>query len=176
MPKISNSSNTDLENRVRELELEKEQLLNEVQLLNDVKHFVKLFSLYKKGAAENLMSTESPLRLQDHDRLSTLDNMSIMIGYWDKNLLNRFGNQAYSSWFGITPAQMLGMHIQKVIGEKSFIVSLPYIEGVLRGENQKFECAIPLLGGNQIRHLLVEYIPDIINGEVMGFFAQVTLR
>jgi len=176
MPKIFSSPNTDLENRVRELELERGQLLNEVHLLNDVKHFVKLFSLYKKGAVEDLMSTESPLRLQDHDRLSTLDNMSIMIGYWDKSLINRFGNQAYSSWFGITPAQMLGMHIQKVIGEKSFIVSLPYIEGVLRGETQRFECTMPLLGSDQIRHSLVEYIPDIINGEVMGFFVQVTLR
>jgi PAS domain S-box-containing protein len=103
-----------------------------------------------------------------------LDSLPSMIGYWDRNLRNRFCNRAYYKWFGLTPAQALGKHIREVIGEERYRLNLPYIEGALRGERQQFERAIPTPDGRQVRHSLAEYIPDIVDDAVIGFFVHVS--
>ena len=103
-----------------------------------------------------------------------LDHVPAMLGYWDKDLHNQYGNQAYSSWLGIDPQRMRGMHIRDVLGEARFQLNLPYIEGALRGERQVFERAFPESTGKRIRHSLAEYIPDVVAGEVQGFFVQVS--
>ncbi len=97
-----------------------------------------------------------------------------MIGYWDRSLLNRFGNQAYAQWFGIDPARMPGMHIRDVIGEERYRLNRPYIEAALAGEEQSFERVIPAPGGKEPRVALAQYIPDIVDGEVQGFYALVS--
>ena len=123
---------------------------------------------------EELLLKQQTLHQRTQDIRSILNNMPSMIGYWDKNLLNRFGNAAYSEWFGIDPASMPGKHIREVIGEERFQLNLPYLEAVLRGEKQEFERAIPTPDGTQLRHSLTQYIPDIVDGEVQGFFVMVT--
>jgi PAS domain S-box-containing protein len=106
--------------------------------------------------------------------LAILDQMPAMVGYWDCEQRNRFGNQAYVEWFGIEPAEMRGKHIREVIGEERYHLNLPYIEAALRGEKQEFERAIPTPDGSRIRHSLASYIPDFNAGEVCGFFVLVT--
>ena len=105
---------------------------------------------------------------------AVIDNVPAMIGYWDKDLRNRFGNHAYSSWFGIHPAQLPGKHIREVIGEKNYHLNLPYLTQALHGLYQQFERAIPTPDGTRTRHSLVQYIPDIVAGDVQGFYAIVT--
>ena len=97
-----------------------------------------------------------------------------MIGYWDSNQRNRFGNHAYQDWFGIDPKTMPGMHMREVIGEERYRLNLPYIEGALRGEKQVFERLIMAPDGKQVRHSLAEYLPDAVDGKIKGFFAIVT--
>ena len=103
-----------------------------------------------------------------------LDHMPSMIGYWGSDLRNRFGNHAYQAWFGIDPKTMPGMHIRDVIGEERYRLNLPYIEGALRGERQTFERAIPALDGSHLRYSLAEYIPEMIDGRVVGFYVLVS--
>lgn len=103
-----------------------------------------------------------------------LDHIPSMIGYWDCNLRNKFGNHAYLNWFGIDPKEMPGMHIREVIGEERYRLNLPYINGALRGEKQLFERLIPEPDGKHVRYSLAEYIPDIVDGRVRGFLAIVT--
>jgi PAS domain S-box-containing protein len=117
---------------------------------------------------------EEQLRQRERDLKSVLDSVPAMIGYWDKNLVNRFGNHAYQEWFGINPSEMPGKHIREVIGEERFALNLPYIEGALKGEPQLFERAIPTLDGKSMRYSQAHYIPDIQNGEVQGFYAMIT--
>ncbi len=105
---------------------------------------------------------------------AVIDNVPAMFGYWDKDLRNRFGNQAYLSWFGVHPAQLNGKHIREVIGESNYHLNLPYITKALHGLYQQFERAIPTPDGARIRHSLAQYIPDIVTGEVQGFYAIVT--
>lgn len=114
------------------------------------------------------------LEAVERDLRSILDHMPSMIGYWDRNLRNRFGNRAYFDWFGVDPASMPGKHISEVIGAERYRLNLPYIEAALRGEAQEFERAIPTPDGKQIRHSLANYIPDCIDGTVRGFYVLVT--
>ena len=110
----------------------------------------------------------------EHERQSEDGQIPSMIGYWDRGLLNRFGNQAYAQWFGVDPAVMPGMHIRGVIGEERYLGNLPYIEAALRGEEQQFEVIIPVPGGKTPRIALAQYVPDVFNGEVQGFYALVS--
>lgn len=119
-------------------------------------------------------SVEGKLRDQRRYLQSILDHVPSMIGYWDRDLRNRFGNYAYHDWLGIDPDKMPGMHIRDVIGEERYRLNLPYIEGALRGEPQTFERCIPSLDGSGVRYSLAQYLPDIQDGEVKGFFALVS--
>ena len=110
----------------------------------------------------------------EHQLQSQDEQIPSMIGYWDRALLNRFGNQAYAQWFGVDPATMPGMHIRDVIGEERYRANLPYIEAALRGEEQQFERIIPVSGSQTPRIALAQYVPDIFNGEVQGFYALVS--
>jgi len=103
-----------------------------------------------------------------------LDRIPSMVGYWDKNLRHKYTNQAYKTWLGMDPQENKGKHIREVIGEERYRLNRPYIEGALRGEPQTFERAIPTPNGEDIRHSLADYIPDIQNGEVQGFFVLVS--
>jgi diguanylate cyclase (GGDEF)-like protein/PAS domain S-box-containing protein len=120
------------------------------------------------------LPNESLVRRRNQHLSSVLDNMPAMIGYWDKNLLNRYGNEAYASWFGVSPGKLLGMNLKDLLGEKLSKLNWPHIEAALRGERQEFERSIPSPDGKRHQHSLAEYIPDIANGEVRGFYVHVT--
>ncbi|MBS1160155.1 MAG: sensor signal transduction histidine kinase [Proteobacteria bacterium] len=154
----------DLPERLRRLEAENQRLRQELAA-----------SLpEKQDALERLHVAESHLQERERDLRSILDHMPAMIGYWDKNLRNRFSNYAYLEWFGKDPADIPGRHIREVIGEERYRLNLPYIEGALRGEAQLFERAIPTPDGSKIRHSLAHYVPDWVAGEVQGFYVLVT--
>ncbi|MBI5164873.1 MAG: response regulator [Magnetospirillum sp.] len=119
------------------------------------------------------LAAEEHQRERERDIRTILDHMPSMIGYWDRNLRNRFGNAAYHTWFGIDSERMVGMHIRDVIGEERYRLNLPYIEAVLNGEPQVFERAIPAPDGNHVRHSLAQYLPDVVDGRVQGFYVFV---
>lgn len=117
---------------------------------------------------------EKLVRIREHDLSAILNAIPSMVGYWDKRLHNRFGNHAYSDWFGITPEQMKGRHIREVIGERLFEMNRPYIDAAMRGELQTFEREIPLPDGSDVRYSLASYIPDWDGEKVIGFYVLVT--
>ncbi|CAG0963329.1 Oxygen sensor histidine kinase NreB [Rhodocyclaceae bacterium] len=160
-------ADADLAARIRTLEAENARLRDEL---------VRCECRPEAGEAvcARLTAAERELRQHERDLRSILDHMPAMIGYWDRNLRNRFGNHAYHRWFGIDPARMPGMHIREVIGEERYRLNLPYIEGALRGEPQLFERAIPAPDGGEVRHSLAHYIPDMLDGQVQGFYVLVT--
>jgi PAS domain S-box-containing protein len=124
--------------------------------------------------AERLSVSEHRLQEREHDLEAILDNLPSMIGYWDKDLRCRFANHAYANWFGSDPGEMQGKHLREVSGEAYYRINLPYIEAVLRGERQQFERSIPGPDVTYVRKSLAEYIPDIVAGEVMGYYVQAT--
>jgi PAS domain S-box-containing protein len=156
------------DDRLYELELENHRLRSEIERIS------RLAAQSGDSMLSSLLAAEDRLRQRERDLQSILDNMPAMIGYWDCNLRNRFGNHAYRTWFGIDANEMTGMHIREVIGEERYHLNLPYMERALHGEAQTFERTIDLPDGKTIRHSLAHYIPDIVNGEVMGFYAMVS--
>lgn len=124
--------------------------------------------------ASRLDAQSQALNLTEKDLRSILDHMPSMIGYWDRNLRNRFGNRAYLEWFGISPQDMPGQHMREVIGAERFEWDKPYIDGALAGQIQFFERAIPSADGSSIRHTQAQYLPDIgPDGETQGFYVLV---
>jgi diguanylate cyclase (GGDEF)-like protein/PAS domain S-box-containing protein len=162
------SRHTDLERRILELESENSLLRKEIGWLGA--SFTK-----EVNDATGKVDFADRLSLQrEHSLRSMLDKMPAMICYWDKELHNRFCNKAYSTWFGVPPEQLMGKHVRELLGDKVFNLNLPYIEAALCGEPQKFERAIPAPDGSGMKYLLVEYIPDIVDGEVQGYFVQIS--
>lgn len=101
------------------------------------------------------------------------DQITAMLAYWDKDLKCRFANSAYVDWFGKTKEEMINkMSIDELLGPL-YEKNLPYIKGALAGTKQLFEREIPIPGSSGVRHSLATYIPDIKNGEVLGFFVHV---
>jgi PAS domain S-box-containing protein len=102
-----------------------------------------------------------------------VDKLPSMVAYWDNTLRCRFANEAYTRWFGVSPASLRGKHISELLGGL-YALNLPYIEGALRGEPQEFEREIPDPSGGPTRHSLANYIPDVVGGVVRGFVVLVT--
>lgn len=102
-----------------------------------------------------------------------LDTIPCMVGYWDKDLKNKYSNASYLNFFNKTKEEIYNKHIRDVIGEELYKKNLVYLEGALAGVHQSFEREIPLLN-NEKRFTQAEYIPDIVEGAVLGFYVLVT--
>ena len=105
--------------------------------------------------------------------LLVTDQVTAMLAYWDRNLICRFANNAYHEWFGKSREEMIDrIHISELLGPL-YEKNLPYINNVLAGRKQVFERDIPRPDGSGVRHSLATYIPDIVDGQVIGFFVHV---
>jgi PAS domain S-box-containing protein len=103
-----------------------------------------------------------------------LDAVPSQIGYWDKQLVNRVANKAYQSWFGIDPQAMHGMHMRDLLGEEIYERNLPHLQAALGGQAQSFYgSAVPALNGSGVRHTMVNYLPDVQDGDVRGIYTLV---
>lgn len=96
-----------------------------------------------------------------------------MLAYWDSTSRCRFANRAYERWFGVSPEALIGKHISELLGPL-YQLNLPYIEAALRGVPQEFEREIPNPSGGPPRYSLANYIPEVVDGVVRGFFVTVT--
>ena len=105
------------------------------------------------------------------DLSNILDTVPSLIGSWDANLRNRFGNRSYKAWFGFDNQNLIGRHIREVLGDAQFELVRPRVEAALRGEPQFYETVVTSPYGKW--ETLVSYLPDIQDGEVTGFLAHV---
>ena len=102
-----------------------------------------------------------------------LDRLPALVGYWDRDQNNVIANAAYVEYFGFTPEEVRGRQIREVLGGDVYSLNLPYIEAVLAGEEQLFERTLVDQRG-VTRYTQASYVPDIVDGQVQGFFVQVT--
>ena len=102
-----------------------------------------------------------------------LNALPALVGYWDRDLRNRMANNAYIEFFGKSPEAMQGIHISELLGAELYQQNRPFIERVLAGEPQLFDREIPTPSGEP-RYTQASYIPDLVDGEVRGFFVLVT--
>lgn len=124
------------------------------------------FERRQAEAQEALAASERFLR-------AVTDSIPGMVGYWTRELRCRFANAAYLEWFGRTPAQMTGIRIQDLMGPELFAKNEPYMRAALRGERQRFERTLIKADGST-GYTWAQYIPDVHDGEVHGFFVLVS--
>lgn len=104
---------------------------------------------------------------------AALETVPSMLAYWDRDLVCRYANNAYEMWFGVTGHSLIGTSIRDLLGPELFARNEPYMCAALRGEAQEFERLVPGPLG-VMRPSLAAYLPHIVDGEVLGFIAQVT--
>jgi PAS domain S-box-containing protein len=102
-----------------------------------------------------------------------LNALPALVGYWDSDLRNRMANDAHVEFFGRSPEEIRGIHLRDLLGKEPYAEDLPYIDGALRGETQLFDREIRTPSG-EVRYTQASYVPDIVDGEVRGFFVLVT--
>ncbi|MBP6901007.1 MAG: CHASE domain-containing protein [Burkholderiaceae bacterium] len=123
----------------------------------------------ERQVAERTAQLEAARR----DLKTILDALPSLVGYWDRQRVNRFANLAYHRRFGLPPDSMPGRHMREVMGAELYDSVRPYIDAALRGEPQRFERESPRPDGRGSWHLLAHYVPDRVDGEVRGFYALV---
>ncbi len=107
-----------------------------------------------------------------------VDHLPAMVAFWDAEGRNVVANHAYLEYFGWTPERLRGRHISELLGEELYAKNLPYITAALAGEEQLFDrTLVDTLG--RTRHTQAHYVPEVVHGEVHGFYvlvADVTAR
>ena len=122
--------------------------------------------LMLKFQSDRLRSTERFMRMMT-------DNIPGLMGYWDADLRCGFANAGYEAFFGKEPAQILGMTIRALLGEGLYAKNEPMIMAALQGEPQKYERTVTKADGS-IAHVWTQYVPDVHDGRVLGFFVLVS--
>ena len=100
-----------------------------------------------------------------------LDAVPMMVSYWDRDLTNRFANEAFADCFGMTPTEMYGRGLPEVLGANLYRLTRPHLDGVLAGEKQVFERTLVDAHGST-RFVEGTYVPEIVDGQVTGFYEQ----
>jgi len=129
----------------------------------------------RQNQSLELRIAERTRDLAERERfLHTLtDALPSLIGYWDTGLRNRFANRASLEWFGKTPADMLGMRLQDLLGADRFARNEPRVRAALCGERQSFKGRLTKSDGSR-RRTWTHFVPDLRGEEVRGFFVLIT--
>lgn len=122
--------------------------------------------LRRQAIAALLSKAENDLRI-------ILNGMPSMIGYWDREMRNRFGNRAYMERLELSASEMKDRPMRELIGASEYTANLPHAKRALDGHRQVFESTIRDSSG-RIRHTLCTYVPDIEHGRVQGFFEHIS--
>lgn len=101
------------------------------------------------------------------------DNIPGVFAYWSDALECKFSNKVYLEWFGKTQEQMAGIRMDVLLGPELFAANEVYVKGALAGKAQSFERTFVKFDGTS-RFMWVQYVPDIQDGKVKGFFAMVS--
>lgn len=101
-----------------------------------------------------------------------VDQLPALMAYWDRDGRNVVANAAYLEWFGHAPEDMVGLHISEVLGSDVYAKNLPFINGALAGVEQHFDRTLVDMVGQE-RHTQASYMPDVVDGDVRGFFVLV---
>lgn len=136
---------------------------------------LEIVEIFASRAASEIqrIRDETTLRLSEQKyRIITNVNTSL-IAFVDAQERYQFVNQAYEQWFGFAPENLLGRQLRDVMPPDTYHGVMPFIRRALSGEHVKGEVFLPDICGRP-RHIQVEYVPQIVNGNVEGFYGFIT--
>lgn len=137
-----------------------------------VQHTLKLIGAQIASTISLQRKNAGVLEALERQKL-IVDSMPALIAYWDREERCRFANKPYFEWFGYTPERLYGISMEQLLGETLYQKNKIYIEGAKQGIPQHFERELRRVVQGDIRHTQASYIPDVVNGEVLGFFVLV---
>jgi PAS domain S-box-containing protein len=122
--------------------------------------------------AQQARQLEAQLEAVRRELKTVLGALPVVVNYWDRDQINRSAYGALQRWFGVDPARVPGMHLRDLLSPELYEFSRPRIEAALRGEPQEFERPIKQADGSVAGYSLINYQPDVVDGEVQGFYAM----
>ena len=151
--------------------------LNGESLENAIAHAINSHRLQRelegshRRLQERVVEQANALRQRERDLQAVLDHTPSLIGSWDRELRNRFGNKAFQDWVGVDPQQLPGMSFGAVFGQACLWACQPHLDAVLLGTMQTLEVNIESPQG-QTRRAQLNLRPDRDEaGVVQGFYS-----
>lgn len=119
-----------------------------------------------KRAEQSLRESEKRIEL-------IIDTVPALISYVDRDLRYRFVNRQYEEWFGRPASEIIGRHVQEMLGESRFEEIKAFAERALAGEKVSYERSLVQRGRRYF--LKIEYVPHFgENGATLGLFSLIT--
>jgi PAS domain S-box-containing protein len=122
-----------------------------------------------RGANFEMLVTAIGGSLDFPAMLAIADILPVMVCYVDRSFHYRFVNRPLAEWLGVKRRDMLGKHLNEVIGEEMFEQRRALYEAALRGERQFFVSEFEHRARGQVA-VQTDYVPwaDAASGEVRG--------
>ncbi len=120
-----------------------------------------------------LEKSNAALKERENFITAIADNVPGVIAYWDRDMRCRFANERFREWWGVSPQNMIGRRIDEILGPERLCNYEPPMAAALRGEEQHIERNYVGANGEEL-HVWSNYIPDLSNGSVVGFYVLAT--
>jgi PAS domain S-box-containing protein len=129
--------------------------------------------LYFEGTVEDISgikAREEEHRQREAGLRQLVNAIGVGISYWDRDLVCRFANDAHLDWAGMRPDELLGAHLEKLMGPERFAAQQAYRDAVFRGESVTFHLPLVTQSGKAVE-LQIVFTPDWRDGAVVGYYA-----
>lgn len=96
---------------------------------------------------------EQKLRHSQEQLQRLIDSTPALVAKLDAGLHVRFANEAYRTWFGLDPGEIVGKHVREVIGSQALALLEPCFQEALRGRTAQYRGEVPYRhGGTRVIH------------------------
>ena len=99
---------------------------------------------------------------------SIADHLPNYLSYWDRSGICQFANQRYLDLFGLTLQQVRGLSAAQLIGPQAAAEIADDVAAALAGQYRQRERVRQHQG--QPMHLWVQFVPDLDDDQVKGYF------
>ncbi|MDQ5986256.1 MAG: Adaptive-response sensory-kinase SasA [Syntrophus sp. SKADARSKE-3] len=142
------------------------------EMTNPVSEFQELAEAFNT-MADKVQAREADLRKSEERLKLVMNTVPALISYIDKEFRYQRVNEGYRHWFGLSPYDMKGRHVQDVMGDEVWRVVQPYLQRAMDGETVKYEEHIFYKTGGP-RWISSTLVPDRdATGSVAGLVALV---
>lgn len=143
---------------------EREFTLDDINFLQSISN-VLYAAIAQSVAQAKLRESEQRYRL-------VTDAIPVLIAYCDRDLIYRFCNAGYETWFDVRREDIIGKSLIDFLGQEAYESVRDHVDRVLAGETHSFQAYLPYRRGHP-RHVFVEYVAHIVEDEVVGYYAMV---
>ena len=106
--------------------------------------------------------------------LETFNSTQAPVLFWDMNEVCRYGNPTFFNWFGKNPGDIVGsLELKALLGESVYKENQILISKARNGTNQSIELKLSL-PNDELREVLLTFLPYNVNEHVIGFFLHIT--